>query len=185
MLIPVLIAAVLLAVLGSIALMYNHLVRLQNRMNASWAQVDVQLKRRYDLVPNLVETVKGYARHERGSFEAVAAARTDAQRAEGVAPQARAESELTGALSHLFALAEQYPELKASKNFLDLQQSLVETENRIAIARQVYNDTVQTYENGRRQLPTNLVASLFKFAPHSYFELELGSVEREPVQVRT
>ncbi len=171
--------------LAAVALMYNRLVRLRNRVQASWAQVDVQLKRRYDLVPNLVETVQGYARHERGAFEAVTAARAGAERARGVTPQARAETGLTDALARVFVLAEQYPELRASDNFLDLQRSLVDSENRIALARQVYNDTVQTYENGRQQLPTNAVASLFKFEPRPYFELELGSVERQPVRVST
>jgi LemA protein len=180
-----LVAALLALLLVAMAAAYNRLVRLRNRMQASWAQVDVQLKRRYDLVPNLVEVVKGYARHERTTLESVTAARAEAVRADGVAPQARAETTLTDALSHLLAVAERYPELRASKGFLDLQQSLVETENRIAIARQVYNDTVQTYENARQQLPTNLIASVFGFKPRSFFELELGSVEREPVQIAT
>jgi LemA protein len=176
---------VLLALLALLVLAYNRLVRLRNRMLTSWAQVDVQLKRRYDLVPNLVEVVKGYAQHERTTLEHVTTARAEAVQADGIAPQARAESSLTEALSGLFAVAERYPELRASTGFLDLQQSLVETENRIAIARQVYNDTVQTYENARQQLPTNLVASVFGFKPRSFFELELGSVEREPVQITT
>src|SRR4051794_33564247 len=138
----VLIAALVVGLGVSVALIYNHLVRLQNRMKASWAQVDVQLERRHDLVPNLVSTVKGYAAHERAAFEGVATARSSAQHAGGVAPQARAESDLTGALSHLLALSEQYPELKANDNFLELQKELARTENRIAIARQVYNATV-------------------------------------------
>jgi LemA protein len=176
---------VLAVLLVLFVLGYNRLVRLRNRMQTSWAQVDVQLKRRYDLVPNLVEVVKGYAQHERATLENVAAARAEAVRADGVAPQARAESSLTDALSHLLAVAERYPELRASQGFLDLQHSLVETENRIAIARQVYNDTVQTYENARQQLPTNVIAVLFGFKPRSFFELQLGSVEREPVQITT
>jgi LemA protein len=186
MLIAILIVALLLlaAAVGTL-LSYNRMVRLRNRVQASWAQVDVQLRRRYDLVPNLVETVKGYAGHERRTLEAATAARADAQRAEGVRPQAQAETELTEALSSLFVLSERYPELKASTNFLQLQRSLVESENRIALARQVYNDTVQTYENGRQQLPMSIVASRFGFEPRSYFELELGSVERQPIRITT
>src|SRR5919199_586912 len=126
---------------------YNRLVRVRNRIENAWAQIDVQLRRRYDLIPNLVETVKGYAAHERQTFEAVTQARANAISAQGVAQQAEAENMITGALKSLFAVAEAYPELKANANFLELQEELTATEGRIAYARQFYNDAVLTYNN--------------------------------------
>src|SRR6187551_3597167 len=130
-----------------LVLFYNRLVRLRNRVENAWAQVDVQLRRRYDLIPNLVETVKGYASHERATFEEVTNARTRAQQAGSVPEQAAAENVLTAAIGRLFAVAEAYPELRASENFQQLQAQLADTEDKIRVARQVYNDTVLTYDN--------------------------------------
>ena len=149
---------------------YNGLVGSRNRVDNAWSQVEVQLKRRYDLIPNLVETVKGYAAHEQQTFERVIQARNAAQAAQGPAEQAEAENFLTGALRQLFALAEAYPELRASENFARLQEELAETENKIAVSRQIYNDTVLTYNNKVQQVPTNLVASIFGFDAREFFD---------------
>ena len=154
-----LLAVAVLVLLGlAVVVLYNRLVRLRNRTENAWSQVDVQLRRRYDLIPNLVETVKGYASHERATFEEVTAARTRAQGAGGVADQAQAENALTAAIGRLFAVAEAYPELRASENFQQLQAELASTEDKIRVARQVYNDTVLSYENARETVPTNIVA---------------------------
>jgi LemA protein len=170
----------LLAVL--LVTIYNRLVRVRNRVDNAWSQVDVQLRRRYDLIPNIVEAVKGYAAHERGTFDEVTRARTAAQQAQGVAQQAQAENMLTAAIGRLFAVAEAYPELRATENFQQLQAELSETESRIAIARQVYNDTVLTYNNAVQTVPQNIVAGLFGFAPRDFFEVE--EAVREAPQVR-
>jgi LemA protein len=169
-----LIVVVVLVVLVALAvvLLYNRLVRLRNRTENAWAQVDVQLRRRYDLVPNLVETVKGYATHERETFEEVTRARTAAQQATGVEQQAEAENVLTQALGRLFAVAEAYPELRATENFQQLQGQLTETEQRIAVARQVYNDTVLTYDNAIETVPSSIVAGMFGFVRKPFFEVE-------------
>jgi LemA protein len=164
----VLLAIAVVAILGVV--LYNRLVQLRNRVDNAWAQVDVQLKRRYDLIPNVVETVKGYASHERETLEAVVEARNAAQAAEGPEAQAEAENMLTGALRRLFALAESYPELRAAPNFAELQTQLAETENRIAVARQIYNDSVLTYNNAVQTVPTNLVAGVAGFKTRPYFE---------------
>ena len=156
----------------ALVLLYNNLVRLRNRVDNAWAQVDVQLRRRYDLIPNLVETVKGYAAHERGTFEAVTEARSRAQAAGTVQEQAGAENMLSQALGRLFAVAEAYPELQADENFRQLQEELGETENRIAVSRQVYNDTVLTYNNAIQTVPGVLVAGPFSFAKRDFFEAE-------------
>lgn len=153
-------------------LLYNRLVRFRNRTDNAWSQVDVQLKRRYDLIPNLVETVKGYAAHERETFEQVVEARAAAQAAGTVEEQAEAENLLTGALRQLFALAEDYPELRASENFRQLAEELGEAEDRISTARQIYNDTVLTYNNTVQTVPSNLVAAVAGFVPRAYFETE-------------
>jgi LemA protein len=160
---------------------YNRLVRLRNRTEAGWSQIDVQLKRRHDLIPNLVETVKGYAAHERTTFEAVTQARTQAVNAQGVEQSAQAENMLTQALRQLFAVAEAYPDLKANENFLALQEELSGTEGRIAFARQFYNEQVLAYDNALETFPTNTIAGMFNFKPAAYFEAEEGS--REPVRV--
>jgi len=168
---PWIIAAIVVGLLVLIVIaIYNSLVRDRNRVDNAWGQVDVQLKRRYDLIPNVVETVKGYASHERQTFERVTQARSAAQAAEGPAEQAQAENFLTSALRQLFAVAEDYPELRASENFTGLQAELSETENRIAVSRQIYNDTVLTYNNKVQQVPTNVVASMFGFAEREFFD---------------
>ncbi len=160
---------------------YNRFIILRNRIQGAWAQIDVQLKKRYDLVPNLVETVKGYAKHEREVFEKVTEARTKAISAGSVGEQAQAENMLTSALRTLFAVAEAYPDLKASQNFLKLQEELANIENRIAYARQHYNDVVQSYNTLRQKFPQSMLASLFNFPPAEYFEIE--EVAREVPRV--
>lgn len=164
------IAGVVVLLILVVVGLYKGLVGSRNRVDNAWSQVDVQLKRRYDLIPNLVETVKGYASHEQQTFERVIQARNAAQAAQGPAEQAEAENFLTGALRQLFALAEAYPELRASENFQQLQAELSDTENRIAVSRQIYNDTVLTYNNKVQQVPTNFVASIFGFDAREFFE---------------
>jgi LemA protein len=161
---------------------YNGLVRLRNRIDNAWAQIDVQLRRRYDLIPNLVETVKGYASHERGTFEAVTKARADAINATGVAEQAQAENMISGALKSLFAVAEAYPDLKANQNFLSLQEELTATEGRIAYARQFYNDEVLKLNTKIQTFPTNMLAGAFGFKEREYFEAD--DTSRGPVSVQ-
>jgi LemA protein len=161
---------IVVVIVALIVVIYNGLVRDRNRVDNAWSQVDVQLERRYDLIPNVVETVKGYASHEQQTFERVTQARSAAQSAQGPAEQAGAENFLTSALRQLFAVAEAYPELRASENFQGLQNELSETENRIAVSRQIYNDTVLTYNNRVQQVPTNLVASMFGFAEREFFD---------------
>lgn len=162
--------------------LYNRLVALRNQVEQRWADVDVQLRRRHDLIPNLVETVKGYATHEREVFERVTEARSQAVAAGGVREQAQAEGMLTEALRSLFAVAEDYPELQASTNFRDLQAELTATENRISSARSAYNAIVRAYDTAREQVPTNIVAALFGFEEKPYFEID-DPEAREPVQV--
>jgi LemA protein len=180
----VIVLIVVLLLLGVVA-MYNRLVRLRNRSENTWAQVDVQLRRRYDLIPNLVDAVKGYAAHERATFDEVTRARAAAQQAQGVEKQAQAENVLTAALGRLFAVAEAYPELRATENFQQLQQQLADVEQNIAVARQVYNDTVLTYDNALETVPTNIVAGLFNFRPRAYFETEGATREAPAVQFST
>jgi LemA protein len=175
-------AVVLLLILVA---MYNRLVRLRNRTENAWAQVDVQLKKRYDLIPNLVETVKGYASHERETFEEVTRARTAAQQAQGVQAQAQAENVLTAAIGRLFAVAEAYPELRATENFQQLQAELSDVEQNIAVSRQVYNDTVLTYSNAIQSVPTNIFANMFNFGPKQYFEIEDAARAAPRVQFST
>ena len=151
---------------------YNGLVRLRNRVEAAWAQIDVQLKRRYDLIPNLVETVKAYATHERETLDAVITARNAGLNAQGPAQQAQAENVISGALKSLFAVAEAYPELKANQNFLQLQEELTGTEGRIAYARQFYNDTVQRLNTKIQSFPANVMAGMFGFKEREYFEID-------------
>ncbi|HUS90740.1 MAG TPA: LemA family protein [Phycisphaerae bacterium] len=152
--------------------LYNGLVTRRVRCRNAWSQIDVQLKRRYDLIPNLVETVKGYAAHERETLEAVIQARNQAIGAKGVAAQAEAENFLTGTLRQLFALSESYPALKANENFAQLQEELTSTENKIAFSRQHYNDSVGVYNTAREKFPANLVAGMFGFKEEVFFELE-------------
>jgi LemA protein len=181
--VPVFIVLGLVVVLGLyLVVAYNGLVRLRNRVENAWSQIDVQLRRRYDLIPNLVETVKGYAAHERETFEAVTRARAGAIEADGVAQQAEAENMITGALRRLFAVAEAYPDLKANQNFLALQEELTATEGRIAYARQFYNDSVLKLNTKIQTFPSAVVANLFGFDEREYFEADEGS--RGPVAVQ-
>ena len=160
---------------------YNRLVSLRNRIENAWAQIDVQLKRRYDLIPNLVETVKGYAAHERETLENVVRARNMAMSAQGPQDQAAAENMITGALKSVFALQEAYPDLKANENFLNLQEELTGTEGRIAYARQFYNDSVYSYNTKIQSVPSNVIANQFNFDEREYFEVDEGS--RENIEV--
>ena len=162
--------AILVLLVLYVIVSYNSLVRVRNRTDDSWSQIDVQLRRRYDLIPNLVETVKGYAAHERQTFEAVTLARTQGMNAQGVAEQAQAENMITGALKSLFAVAEAYPELKANQNFMALQDELAGSENRIAVERKRYNDTVREYNTALKRFPNNLLGGMFGFKEREYFE---------------
>jgi LemA protein len=162
---------------------YNGLVRERNEVRNSWAQIDVQLKRRHDLIPNLVETVKGYAGHEKSTLESVVQARAQAVSAQGVTDRARAESGLSGALGRLMLVVEQYPDLKANQNFLALQEELTSTENKIGFARQYYNDSVMKYNTRIQSVPTNIVAGMFSFRQEPFFELE-EPAQREAPQVK-
>ena len=175
----VIVVAVLL-VAAFLVILYNRLVRLRNRSENAWAQVDVQLRRRYDLIPNLLEAVKGYAAHERQTFEEVTKARTAAQQAQTVPEQAQAENMLTQAIGRLFAVAEQYPQLRATENFQQLQAQLAETEGKIAVSRQVYNDAVLTYDTALETVPTNIVGGMFNFKERQYFEVEEPAVREAP-----
>ena len=169
-------------VLGVFAVvLYNGLVKLRNRIENAWAQIDVQLRRRHDLIPNLVETVQGYATHEREALEAVTSARNAATGAGGVAEQARAENGITSALKSLFAVSEAYPELKANQSFLALQEELSGTEGRITYARQFYNDTVFRYNTKIESFPALLIARPLQFRAREYFEAD--DTSRGPVQV--
>ena len=177
---------VILAIIAVIVLFfvstYNGLVKLRNMVKDQWAQIDVLLKRRADLIPNLVETVKGYVKHEKETLEAVINARNKAVSANTTEEEMKANGELTGALSRLFALAESYPELKANENFMDLQNNLKETEDKIAYARQFYNDAVLKYKNKLEMFPSNLVAGMFGFKPEPFFEAT--EQEKENPQVK-
>jgi LemA protein len=163
---------------------YNGLVRLRNQLKNAWAQIDVQLKRRYDLIPNLVETVKGYMKHERETLEAVTKARNLAQQASsaGAGERAKAEGELSSALSRLLAVVERYPDLKANQNFLALQEELTSTENKISFSRQFYNDSVLKFNNKTHMFPSNIVAGMFGFKAGEFFEVTLAA-EREAPKV--
>lgn len=176
-------------ILGLIALVvlwlimtYNSLVVLRNRIDNAWSQIDVQLRRRYDLIPNLLETVKGYAAHEKEVFERVTQARANAIAAGSVGEQGKAENMLTQALRSVFAVAENYPQLRATENFQQLQEELSGTESKIAFARQFYNDTVLRYNNARQTFPAALIANQFGFGSREYFEMEEAA--REPVKVK-
>jgi len=172
---------VLLIVLAVVVIgMYNRMITLRNRVDNAWSQIDVQLRRRYDLIPNLVQTVKGYATHESETFEKVTAARNMAVDAKSVGEQAQAENMLTGALKSLFAVSEAYPELKANENFMQLQEELSGTESKIAYSRQFYNDTTMSYNTGIQSFPANVLAGMFGFAAREYFEIELAEAKEAP-----
>jgi LemA protein len=171
---PVLIA---LLVIVAIAIfwvvgMYNSLIGLRNQVKNAWAQIDVQLKRRHDLIPNLVETAKGYMQHERGTLESVTNARSKAMGAEGVGDKSKAEGELSGAISRFMLVVENYPDLKANQNFLALQEELTSTENKIAFSRQAYNDQVLFFNNKIQMFPSNIIAGMFNFQQSEFFVLE-------------
>jgi len=162
---------------------YNRFVRLTVRAKEAWADIDVQLKRRYDLIPNLINTVKGYAKHERETFEKVTEMRAQAMAAGGVREQGQAENMLTDALRSLFAVAENYPDLKANENFLELQRELSDTENKIQAARRFYNTNVRDLNIGLESFPQNLIGQMFNFAKREFFEIEEDAAAREPVKV--
>lgn len=174
---------VLLAiVLGAI---YNGLVRARNRVDEAWSDITVQLKRRYDLIPNLIETVKGYAKHEKETLDAVITARNQAMNAHGTAETAEAENMLEGTLKNLFALSESYPDLKANENFKQLQAELVDTEDKIQASRRLYNSSVRNYTDKVQVFPTNIVAGMFGFkADREYFEVEDRTLVEEPTAVK-
>jgi len=161
---------------------YNALVRLRNQVDNAWSQIDVQLKRRHDLIPNLIETAKGYMKHERETSEAITEARSKAMGATNVADAAKAEGQLADALSKFMLVVENYPDLKANQNFLSLQEELTSTENKIAFARQSYNDQVLFYNNKTQMFPSNIVAGLFSFGKRDFFEIE-NAAEREVPKV--
>jgi len=179
-----------LAIIGGLILLviffvigvYNALVRLRNQVDNSWSQIDVQLKRRHDLIPNLVETAKGYMTHERGTFEAITKARSQAMGANNVADASKAEGALGEALSKFMLVVENYPELKANQNFLALQEELTSTENKISFARQSYNDQVLGFNNKIQMFPSNVVAGMFAFTARDFFEIE-DAAQREVPEV--
>ena len=176
----ILVAVIIVLLLWAV-FTYNRLVTLRNRVENGWSQIDVQLRRRYDLIPNLIETVKGYAAHEREIFEHVTEARTRAMGATGVEDQANAENAVTAGLGRLIAVAEAYPDLKANQNFLALQEELIGTESKIAYARQFYNDQVMALNTKIQSFPSSVVANLFHVEPRAFFDIE--DPVRGPVKV--
>src|SRR5260221_3433562 len=179
-LIALVFVGLIVVILAWVAGAYNGLVRLRNQLENAWAQIDVQLRRRHDLIPNLVETVKGYAAHERGTFDEVTAARAAAQSAQGPAAQGQAENFLTQALGKLIAVSEAYPQLRATENFQQLQAQLSDTEDKIQVSRQVYNDTVLSYDNALQTVPTSIIAGMFGFTGREYFELDDAAAREAP-----
>jgi LemA protein len=178
----IIVAALIVLVVLFFWLGYNSLVKRRNRVDNAWSQIDVQLKRRHDLIPNLVETVKGYAAHERQTLEAVTNARANAINAQTPQAQAQAENALTGALKSLFAVSEAYPDLKANQNFLNLQEELTASEDRVAYARQFYNDSVLNYNDKIQQFPTVVLAGMFNFTKREFFDA--APEDTAPVQVQ-
>ncbi len=176
------ILAIAVLILGFVIAMYNSLVQLRVRADSAWSDIEVQLKRRHDLIPNLVETVKGYAAHEKGTFENIAKFRSQAMQASTPADKAAAENQLTGALKSLFAVAENYPELKASEEFTQLQNSLSQTEDAIQNSRRYYNAVVRDFNTKIQSFPTNILAGMFGFQPRQFFETT--ETDREPVAVK-
>lgn len=177
------IIGVLVVALFWVIFAYNGFVRLVNRTKEAWSDIDVQLKRRYDLIPNLVNTVKGYASHEKEAFENVTKARSMAMGAQSVEDHSKAENMLTGALKSIFAIAEAYPDLKANQNFLALQQELSDTENKIQSARRFYNGNVRDLNTGIESFPGNVIAGIFKFSAMQFFELD-NEAAKNPVEVK-
>jgi LemA protein len=176
----VVLAVIVLGLLGWVAGSYNGLVRLRNQLENAWAQIDVQLKRRCDLIPNIVETVKGYAKHESGTLEKVIQARNMALAAKTVGERAEAENILSGTLKSLFAVTEAYPDLKANQNFLALQEELTSTENKIAFSRQFYNDSVMTFNTHIEVFPQNIIAGMFHFVRREFFEVKDEAAREAP-----
>jgi len=174
---------IIVAVFAGLIGMYNSLVQLRNRVKNAWSQIDVQLKRRHDLIPNLVETAKGYMQHERDTLSEITNARSRAMGADGPAARGQAESQLSGALSKFMLVVENYPDLKANQNFLALQEELTSTENKIAFSRQAYNDSVLFFNNKIQMFPSNLIANMFNFNEEEFFEIE-DKAEREAPQVQ-
>ena len=178
---PFIVVAVIVVIIGLIVVgMYNSLVRLRNQVDNAWSQIDVQLKRRHDLIPNLVETAKGYMTHERETFEAITQARSQAMGANNVGDAGKAEGMLTEALSKFMLVVENYPELKANQNFLALQETLTSTENKIAFARQGYNDQVLFFNNKTQMFPSNIIAGMFGFTKREFFEIENEEERQAP-----
>lgn len=176
---------VAIALIILVIMAYNRLIALTNRAEEAWSDIDVQMKRRYDLIPNLVETVKGYMQHEAGTLQKVTEARTKAMGAQTVGEHAEAENMLTGALKSLFAVAESYPDLKANTNFLELQRELSDTENKIQAARRFYNSVVQDLQNALEQFPSNVIAGSFGFKTREFFKLdESEAAARQPVPIK-
>ena len=168
-----------------LAATFNGFIRLRTRTEEAWADIEVQLKRRYDLIPNLVNTVKGYATHESGTLEKVIAARNSAMQSSGTSSaHAEAENALSGALKSVFALAESYPDLKANTNFLELQRELSDTENKIQSARRFYNGNVRDYNTMLQVFPSNVIANMFKFDKKEFFDIPDNGVESQPVEVK-
>ncbi len=159
---------------------YNSLIRLRNQVKNAWAQIDVQLKRRHDLIPNLIETVKGYMTHERGTFEAITKARSNAMNATSVSEKGQAEGVLSGLMGRLQVAVEAYPELKANQNFMALQEELTSTENKISYSRQAYNDQVLFYNNKKQVFPSNMIAGMFNFADEVFFEIQDAAEKEVP-----
>ncbi len=178
----IVIAVVVVLLLIYLVTAYNGLIRKRNQVENAWSQIDVQLKRRHDLIPNLVETVKGYAAHEAGTLEAVVQARNSAISATGTVQQAQAENVLSGALKSLFAVAEAYPDLKANQNFLNLQEELTASEDRVAYARQYYNDSVLSYNTQIQKFPTVILAGMFNFEKREFFDAAPEETETPQVQ---
>ncbi len=178
----IILGALVLVVVGLAVSIYNTLIRLRNQVDNAWSQIDVQLKRRHDLIPNLVETAKGYMQHERETFEAITKARSEAMGAKSVAEASKAEGALGEALSKFLLVVENYPDLKANQNFLSLQEELTSTENKISFARQSYNDQVLFFNNKIQMFPSNIVAGMFNFAKRDFFEVE-DETQREAPKV--
>jgi LemA protein len=178
----IIVAVVLVLLIAFVIGAYNALIRLRNQVDNSWSQIDVQLKRRHDLIPNLVETAKGYMKHERGTFEAITKARSQAMGAKSVSEASKAEGVLGEALSKFMLVVENYPDLKANQNFLAVQEELTSTENKISFARQSYNDQVLFFNNKIQMFPSNIVANVFNFGTRDFFELEVAA-EREVPKV--
>ena len=178
------ILGVVVVLVGWFIAIYNGFIRLTTRAEEAWADIDVQLKRRYDLIPNLIETVKGYATHEAGTLQKVTEARNAAMNAKGPEAKGAAENMLSGTLKSIFALSENYPDLKANTNFLELQKELSDTENKIQAARRFYNTNVRDLSIAIKTFPKSIVAGMFKFKEREFFALEEGSEQREPVKVQ-